>query len=65
MTYSTRLDQVKNEKETNKYMENIAFTAIAYVASLASDDEELSVDLLKKLIISVIGNEQPKEVFNA
>ncbi len=64
MAYNTQLDQVKNEKETNKYMENIAFTAIAYVASLASDDEELSADLLKKLIISVIG-EKEMEIFHA
>ena len=36
-------------------MNDIALAAISYVASLASDDEELSATLLTKLVKAVIG----------
>lgn len=52
----------KGEKETT-YMEKIAYKAIAYVASLASDDENLSSELLVKLIKTIIEN-NPKEILN-
>jgi hypothetical protein len=42
------------EKEINP-METIASIAIAYVASLASDDDQLSANLLIKLVKAVIG----------
>jgi hypothetical protein len=45
-------------------MEKIACTAIAYIASLAGNDEELSANLLVKLVKAVI-NEEDKEVSNA
>ena len=36
-------------------MSAIAFAAISYVASLAGNDEELSAQLLVKLVKAVIG----------
>lgn len=56
MTCKTQKESIKNEKETK--MEKIACVAIAYVASLASDDEVLSADLLVKLVKVVIGEEE-------
>lgn len=50
-------------KEEDNYMEKIARMAVAYVASLASDDEDLSADLLTKLVMAVIGEEK-REVMN-
>lgn len=50
-------------KQEDDYMEKIAGMAIAYVASLASDDEDLSADLLTKLVMAVIGEEK-REVMN-
>ena len=45
-------------KQEVDYMDKIAGMAIAYVASLASDDEDLSADLLTKLVLAVIGEEK-------
>ena len=50
-------------KQEVDYMEKIAGIAIAYIASLASDDEDLSADLLTKLVLAVIGEEK-REVMN-
>ena len=50
-------------KQEVDYMDKIAGMAIAYVASLASDDEDLSADLLTKLVLAVIGEEK-REVMN-
>jgi len=50
-------------KQEENYMEKIAGMAIAYVASLASDDDDLSADLLTKLVVAVIGEEK-REVMN-
>ena len=50
-------------KEEDNYMEKIARMAVAYVASLVSDDEDLSADLLTKLVLAVIGEEK-REVMN-
>jgi hypothetical protein len=55
MTCKTQKESIKDEKETE--MEKIACVAIAYIASLAGDDEELSANLLVKLVKAVINEE--------
>lgn len=57
MTCKTQSEKIKDEKEINP-VETIASLAIAYVASLASDNEKLSANLLFKLVKAVIGEER-------
>ena len=45
-------------REEDNYMEKIASMAIAYIASLAGNDEDLSADILTNLIKAVIGEEK-------
>ena len=46
------------KQQENNWLKRVAFAAIAYVGSLAADDEDKSAKLLAKLIKTII-NERP------